>query len=146
MKIRLYGEYSHTIDKKNRMFLPAKIRDGIGENIIMIKSLSAKCIALYPESEWEKFEEKLESLPDVSASDVVRRIYSSMSEVQTDPQGRILIPQNLREHAELGHDVVVIGNINRAEIWNPERWEEEKIICSPENAVALLESWEAKEP
>lgn len=118
MKIRLCGEYAHTIDKKNRMFLPAKIRDGIGEKIIMIKSLSAKCIALYPESEWEKFEEKLDSIPDVSGSDVVRRIYSSLAEVQTDPQGRILIPQNLCDYAELEKNVVVIGAGKHAEIWS----------------------------
>lgn len=118
MKIRLCGEYAHTIDKKNRMFLPAKIRDGIGEKIIMIKSLSAKCIALYPESEWEKFEEKLENIPDVSGSDVVRRIYSSLAEVQTDPQGRILIPQNLCDYAELDKNVVVIGAGKHAEIWS----------------------------
>ncbi|MBE6573911.1 MAG: division/cell wall cluster transcriptional repressor MraZ [Ruminococcaceae bacterium] len=118
MRTRLFGEYAHTIDKKKRMFLPAKIRDGIGENIIMIKSLSAKCIALYPESEWEKFEEKLESIPDVSGSDVVRRIYSSLAEVQTDPQGRILIPQNLCDYAELEKNVVVIGAGKHAEIWS----------------------------
>ncbi len=118
MAIRLYGEYNHTIDKKKRMFLPAKIRDAIGEKFFMVKSLSAKCIALYPEEVWEKFEEKLDALPEVDGISIKRKIFSSMEETSVDAQGRILIPTNLCEYAELEKNVVVIGAGRHAEIWS----------------------------
>ena len=118
MAIRLYGEYNHTIDKKKRMFLPAKIRDAIGEKFFMVKSLSARCIALYPEEVWEKFEEKLDALPEIDGISIKRKIFSSMEETSVDSQGRILIPAKLCEYAELEKNVVVIGAGRHAEIWS----------------------------
>ena len=118
MATRLFGQYNHTLDKKNRMFLPAKIRENIGEKFFMVKSLSAKCIALYPEEVWEKFEEKLDALPEVNGMSIKRKIYSSMEEASVDSQGRILIPQGLCDYAELEKNVTVIGAGKHAEIWS----------------------------
>lgn len=135
MSSRIYGQYNHTIDKKKRMFLPAKVRETMGENIIMVKSLSAKCIALYPEDEWEKFEEKLDKLPEVSGISIRRKIYSSMEVAQTDAQGRVLIPQALCDYAELEKNVVVIGAGHHAEIWSDVNREAE---IENENSPELL--------
>lgn len=132
---RIYGEYKHTVDKKKRMFLPAKLREAMGENIIMVKSLSAKCIALYPEEEWEKFEEKLNTLPEVNGMIIRRKIYSSVEVAQTDAQGRILIPQGLFDYAELEKNVVVIGAGKHAEIWSDINRESE---LEKENSPELL--------
>lgn len=137
MKNMIFGTYEHSVDKKNRMFLPAKVREYMGENIIMVKSLSGKCIALYPEAEWEKFEEKLEALPKITASDVFRKVYSSLSIVQTDANGRILIPQNLCEYAELEKNVVVIGVGTHAEIWSDVN---RAAQCEKENSPDLLDT------
>lgn len=117
---RLYGEYKHTIDKKKRMFLPSKIRNCLGENIIMVKCLSSKCIAVYPEEEWERFEAKLDSLSELDGELVRRMIYSSMEITQADAQGRILVPVGLCEYAELEREVIILGAGHRAEIWNEE--------------------------
>ncbi len=131
----LFGEYKHTIDKKKRMFLPAKMRDAFGEKVIMVKSLSAKCIALYPEEEWKKFEEKLDAVPEISGVSIRRKIYSSMEVIEPDPQGRILVPQNLFDYAELEKNTVVIGAGHHAEIWSDVNREAE---AEKENSPELL--------
>lgn len=138
MKNRMLGRYEHTIDKKKRMFLPAKIRDCLGEDIYLIKSLSGKCIALYPEEEWEKFEAKLEAIPEITGIRVLRKIYSSMAVVQTDAQGRILIPSDLCEYAGLEKDVVVIGCGKHAEIWSAADREEEAERENDPDLIDLL--------
>lgn len=140
MKNRMLGRYEHTIDKKKRMFLPAKIRECAGEKIILVKSLSGNCIALYPEEEWEKFEEKLEAIPQITGISVIRKIYSSMAVVETDAQGRILIPSDLCEYAQLEKNVVIIGCGKHAEIWSDvNRAEESEKENSPELITLLRE-------
>lgn len=133
---RLCGTHKHTIDKKKRMFLPAKIRANIGEKFIIAKSLSAKCIALYPEEVWSEFEAALNSLPRVTGEPIRRKVFSSMEEMSADEQGRILIPTELCQYAELEKNVVVIGVGDHAEIWsdvNRQKAEE------TENSDELLE-------
>lgn len=138
MKNKFFGEYAHTIDKKNRMFLPAKVREEMSEKIYMIKSLSCKCIALYPEEEWEKLEEKLESVPGISGSDVFRKIYSSLNILSTDSQGRVLIPQPLCEYAELEKNVVVIGAGKYVEIWSDVNRKEQEVKENSPDLLAML--------
>ena len=115
---RLCGTYKHTIDKKNRMFLPAKIRANIGESFIAAKSLSAKCIALYPEEVWEEFESSLKALPKVTGEPIRRKVFSAMEVLTPDEKGRILLPSELCEYAELEKNIVVIGVDDHAEIWS----------------------------
>lgn len=115
---RLCGTYKHTIDKKNRMFLPAKIRANIGEKFIVAKSLSAKCIALYPEEVWQEFEDALKALPKVTGEPIRRKVFSAMEEITPDEKGRILLPQELCEYAELDKNIVVIGVDDHAEVWS----------------------------
>lgn len=115
---RLCGTYKHTIDKKNRMFLPAKIRANIGEKFIAAKSLSAKCIALYPEEVWDEFYASLKELPKITGDSIRRKIFPAMEELTPDEKGRVLIPSELCKYAELDKEVVVIGVDNHAEIWS----------------------------
>ena len=130
---RLCGTYKHTIDKKNRMFLPAKIRANIGDKFIAAKSLSAECIALYPVEVWEEFENALKALPKVSGEPIRRKVFSAMEELTPDEKGRILLPAELCKYAGLEKEIVVIGVDDHAEIWSDvKRAEAEELENSPE--------------
>ena len=117
------GEYGHAIDAKNRIILPSKFREGLGESCIMTKGLDG-CVYVYPREEWAILEEKLKSLPLTSkdARAFVRFFFSGANEMTFDKQGRTLIPQNLMQYAGIVKEVVSIGVSNRIEIWSKEKW------------------------
>ncbi|MBU5314741.1 division/cell wall cluster transcriptional repressor MraZ [Clostridium bornimense] len=117
------GEYGHAIDAKNRIILPSKFREGLGEACIMTKGLDG-CLYVYPREEWAILEEKLKSLPLTSkdARAFVRFFFSGANEMTFDKQGRTLIPQNLMQYAGIVKEVVSIGVSNRIEIWSKEKW------------------------
>ena len=104
----MYGEYRHTLDTKSRTFLPSKLREQLGDDIVLT-IVSDKCISVYSREKWNEFEEKLKRLPQISAAAVLRRIYSCTFETTIDVQGRIMIPQNLRVKAELSKNIVSVG-------------------------------------
>jgi MraZ protein len=118
------GEYQHTIDSKGRLFIPARFREGLGEKFILTKGLDS-CLFAYPPQEWTILEQKMRSMPFTS-SDVrafVRFFFAGACECDVDKQGRILIPSNLRKHAALDREVVVVGVSLRVEIWSREKWD-----------------------
>lgn len=119
------GEYQHTIDSKGRMIIPSKFREGLGDNFVVTKGLD-NCLFAYSLEEWANLESKLKTLPlaNKNARAFVRFFFSGATECSVDKQGRILVPANLREHAELEKDVVVIGVSTRVEIWSKERWDQ----------------------
>lgn len=119
------GEYQHTLDSKGRLILPAKIRDGLGDTFIATRGLD-DCIFIYTREEWGILESKLKQLPLMKpeARAFVRYLFAGAAELETDKQGRILLPTNLREHAKLEKDVVVMGVSSRVEIWSREKWQE----------------------
>jgi len=119
------GEYQHTIDGKGRLIMPAKFRDELGDKFIVTKGLDG-CLFVYPLSEWQVLEEKLRKLPFTrsDARAFARFFFSGATECELDKQGRILIPANLRDHAQLEKDVFVIGVSSRLEIWSKEVWED----------------------
>lgn len=118
------GEYQHTIDSKGRLIMPSKFRDNLGAEFIMTKGLD-NCLFVYPREEWNVLEEKLRTLPltNRDARAFVRFFFSGATECILDKQGRILIPNNLREHANLAKDAIVIGVASRIEIWSKEEWD-----------------------
>ena len=121
----LIGEYSHTIDSKGRMIVPAKFRTELGERFIVTKGFDG-CLYGYSLEEWKNIEEKIKTLPLITGKDArnfTRFFFSSAIECELDAQGRILIAQKLREHAGLIKDVIVIGVSTRIEIWSKENWE-----------------------
>ncbi len=117
------GEYQHTLDEKGRMIIPVKFREGLGSHFVMTRGLD-KCLFVYPMSDWETLEAKLKALPmtRADARAFVRFFFSGATECELDKQGRILIPQTLRDYAELGKDCVVLGVSNRVEIWSEPVW------------------------
>ena len=119
------GEFNLTIDAKGRLIVPAKFREILGDNFIVTKGLDG-CLFVYPNDEWTRFEEKLKSLPltNKNARQFTRFFLAGAAACEVDKQGRILLPQVLREFASLEKDVVLVGVASRIEIWSRERWDE----------------------
>ena len=119
------GEYNHTIDAKGRLIIPSKFREILGDAFVVTKGLDG-CLFVYDNEEWKRFEEKLRSLPitNKEARQFVRFFLAGATEAEVDKQGRILIPNVLREFAEITKDVVLVGVGSRIEIWSRERFEE----------------------
>ena len=117
------GEYQHALDPKNRIIVPAKLRDGLGNKFVITKGLDG-CLYAYPLEEWEILENKLKTLPltNKDARAFVRFFFSGACEIELDKQGRGLIPQNLKEYAGIEKDIVSIGVLSRVEIWSKEKW------------------------
>lgn len=117
------GEYTHSIDSKNRIIIPSKFRGELGINFVVSKGLDG-CLYCYPPAEWEKILVKLESLPENRAENrkYIRYFTTSAQEVETDRQGRALIPSNLVKFAELSGEIVITGVRNKLEIWSLEKW------------------------
>ena len=120
----LMGTYHHNIDAKGRMSFPTKLRDLLGGEFYVTKSINQKCLTIYSKSEWEKLANKIAELPDsLGGLDIKRWLFSGAGELVPDKQGRVLIPSDLREFAGLKKDVVVIGLDDKAEIWDKELWD-----------------------
>lgn len=119
------GEYNHTIDAKGRLIIPSKFREILGDAFVVTKGLDG-CLFVYDNEEWKRFEEKLRSLPitNKEARQFVRFFLAGATEAEVDKQGRILIPNVLREFAGLAKDVALVGVGSRIEIWSRERFED----------------------
>ena len=119
------GQSNHNLDAKGRLIIPARLRDGLGKSFVLCRGMD-KNIYVYPEAEWEKFSEKLNSLPvsDVSARKFKTFFQGSAIDCEFDSQFRITIPQNLREWAGIDKEVVMVGNGAIAEIWDKNAWDE----------------------
>lgn len=117
------GEYQHALDNKNRIIIPSKFREGLGEKFVLTKGLDG-CLYVYTSSEWKILEEKLKTLPltNKDARAFVRFFFSGANEIDVDKQGRALIPQNLLEYANIEKDIVSIGVSTRIEIWSKTKW------------------------
>lgn len=124
-----YGEYFHSIDRKGRLILPAKFRETAKSHFIekffVTRGLD-KCLFMLSEEEWRSQENKLKSMPFTKQqSRTFNRLYfSGAVEVVFDSQGRILLPQNLKDYAEIKKDVVIVGVSSRIEIWARDKWNE----------------------
>ncbi|WAM34958.1 division/cell wall cluster transcriptional repressor MraZ [Caldicellulosiruptor morganii] len=122
----LIGEYKHVVDNKGRVTLPSRFREELGDRFILTKGLD-NCLFGYSLKEWAVLEEKLKKLPltNKEARAFLRFFFAGACECEVDRQGRILIPQNLREYASLQKEVFIIGVMTRIEIWSEENWKRE---------------------
>ena len=136
------GEFEHSIDDKGRLTVPAKFRDELEGGVVITRGLDG-CLWAYPRPEWDVLAEKLSKLPTANkaARDFVRFMSSSASDSIPDRQGRVLIPQKLRDYAGIGSETAVIGVMNRVEIWNPAKWAEtfSEVEENPEAIAAQLD-------
>jgi MraZ protein len=123
----LIGEYQHTLDSKKRLSLPAKFRKEVGKKVVITRGLDA-CLFMFPLSTWKGIAQKLQQLPIGGADTrgMSRFLLAGASETDVDQAGRILIPEYLKEFADLRSRVVLAGVSDRVEIWNERLWEEYK--------------------
>lgn len=133
------GEYEHTLDAKGRVIMPVKLREEMGEKFIITKGQEG-CLFAYSQNEWKNFEEKLKSLPSYTnknVRDFIRYFLSGAVECELDKQGRFLIPSNLRNHAMLEKEVIIIGVGTKIEIWDKQEWKRYDNISADEIAENL---------
>ena len=119
------GEYSHNIDAKGRIIIPAKFREQLGEQFMITRGFEG-CLFVYPMDVWEELADNLSKLPSnqKSARHLQRVFLSGAAEAEPDKQGKVLITLNHREHAGLTKEVTIIGVSKRIEIWDAQRWRE----------------------
>lgn len=121
------GEFTHNLDSKGRIAMPAKFRNKLTEGAIITRGLD-HCLFVFSNKEWEVLAQKLIALPLVQANSraFVRLMLAGAMDVELDKQGRILIPDYLREYAGLKKQAVIAGLYNRMEIWDSEIWKQYK--------------------
>lgn len=119
------GKTFNSLDVKNRLIVPTKLRDKLGSSCVMTKGFE-ECIYVYTKESWAEWEEKLARLPkaDPDARAFVRYFYYNAAECDIDKQGRVTLPQELRDYAHILRDAVTIAMDDRLEIWGREHWEE----------------------
>ena len=119
------SEYNHTVDAKGRMIIPAKFREELGLTFIITRGIDS-CILVYAKDEWQKLVDTIneQSMVNRDARKFTRFLIGGAAEVEPDGQGRILIPQYLREYANIAKDTVAVGMGNHAEIWGKESYME----------------------
>lgn len=117
------GEYSHSVDAKGRLAVPAKFRVILKKGGVVTRGLDG-CLFFYPKHEWEKLAIKLSKLPigRTDARGFARMMLAGAMEVKVDKLGRILVPEYLRRYAGLKKKVVIAGLYNRVEIWDKDKW------------------------
>ena len=119
------GTYTPKLDEKGRLFLPAKFRDQLTEGLVVTRGQEF-CLTVWPMDDFMELTRKAQEAPVTvkGARDYTRFLFAGASEEKPDKQGRITISPMLREYASLDRDVVVIGVMNRVEIWDPARWQQ----------------------
>lgn len=123
------GEYNHSIDTKGRLIIPSKLREDLGDSFVITKGLD-NCLFIYTEAEWKNIENKFREMPLTTkdARKFIRFFFSSASKMEMDKQGRILVPPILREFAGLKKDVVLVGVLDRVEIWDKDNWNDNTLV------------------
>jgi MraZ protein len=119
------GEYDHNLDDKGRLAIPSRFREELGDGVVITRGFE-RCLMGFPRTIWEQLAQRVSalSLGQGEARNLRRLLFSGAADVMLDRQGRILIPQNLREYAELGDQVIVAGLNTHFEIWATTRWNE----------------------
>lgn len=132
------GEYQHSLDSKGRIFIPAKLRDELGEVFYITISMD-RCLCVYSGENWKALSDKVSSMSYIKQRKM-RPLFAHAAKCELDSQGRALIPQNLRDFAGLAKNVTVVGCNNHAELWDTEAWKSIFAVeTTPENIAAVLE-------
>ncbi|MBK8431394.1 MAG: division/cell wall cluster transcriptional repressor MraZ [Chloroflexi bacterium] len=135
------GEYTHTIDDKGRLTIPAKFRGDLAAGLVVTRGFDRN-LMVYPLDEWQKLAQEIMAKPlaDSRIRDFRRRVFSSAIDLEPDRQGRILLPPYLREFAAIENDVVIVGMFNYIEIWTSETWTAVRENIENDNDVTRWEN------
>jgi len=135
------GEYQHNLDAKGRLFIPARLRDELGDVFYVTLSID-RCLSAYNAQSWQDFSDKVNAMPYFKQRKM-RPLFAYAAKCELDSQGRILLPQNLRDYANLRKNVTVVGCNNHAEFWDSEAWDAQNALeNTPENIAAVMEELE----
>ena len=136
--MELCGEFKHSVDAKNRLFVPAKHREILGESIMIVRDTDNKCLLVYSEEKFEEYKEKvLNKVPSSKRRDVNRFFFRNSLSASYDSQGRVLLTQELCDYAELARGTaVIVGCGDYAEIWNEENYNKK---IDDEDAASISE-------
>lgn len=135
------GEYMHTLDAKGRLAVPSRLRDELGGVFYVTLSMD-RCLSAYSAESWQRFSDKVDAMPFVKQRKM-RPLFAFAARCESDAQGRILLPQNLRDYAGLTKDVTIVGCNNHAELWDSARWNEiHETEMTPENIASVMEELE----
>lgn len=133
----LTGIYNHNLDAKGRLFIPAKLREELGD-VFYVTVSHEKCLWAYPDETWQALQERVNAL-SLLEQGKMRALFAYAAKCEPDSQGRILLPQNLRAFAGLTKSVTVVGSNNHVELWDSDSWapimEQE---MTPENIFAIM--------
>ena len=133
----MYGKYRHSVDPKGRLFVPAKLRDELGEAFYVTLGLD-KCLTVYTQASWDSFMEKYNAVPFYQLG-TLRFLLANVVKCEPDKQGRFLLPPDLRAYANITQNVVFIGQGTHAEIWDAETYDQlEQVQLSPENLLSAM--------
>lgn len=132
------GEYEHSLDSKGRLFIPARLRAELGDAFYVTVSME-QCLTVYSLESWAELTEKCNAMPYVKQRKM-RPLFALAARCEMDSQGRVLLPQNLRQFAHLTKDVAIVGCNNHAEMWDLDTWKEINAVeMTPENIAAVME-------
>ena len=136
------GEFTYKIDEKGRAPVPPKFRNELKDGVILTPGVE-KCITAYPLTQWRKLAASLTagSITRNKWRQLNRALFATAFHLHVDGQGRVALPPPLRDYAEIGDDLTITGANTYFELWNPQRWEEEKAI-SQDQAWQIIESLE----
>lgn len=139
-RARFIGEYNHTIDPKNRVIIPAKFRDQLGDSFVVSAGLDG-CLSICTMEKWDKFIDELYELPTNLESRKLQRYFmQNAAECEADKAGRIVIPQKLVALAGLTKDVVLVGMGNKIEVWDKDKYESGNLDDSIEDITEKISS------
>lgn len=137
----LTGEFRHSVDAKNRMFVPAKLREELGDVLVIACNLREKCLKVYSLAGWEKYTEPIGKLPRELSERTVRFLNRTATTVSPDAQGRVLLSAALVGHAQIEKNAVVVGCGEYAEIWSEANYQAQIENENIEELCRLLEGY-----
>lgn len=136
----LTGEFRHSLDAKNRIFMPAKLREELGETFIIARDIREKCLKVYSLEGWTAYTAPIKEKPRQLAEQIMRLLHRSAAQVTPDSQGRVVLPPMLIEYAEIEKNAVVVGCEEYAEIWGEKNYQ---IMLDKVDDEALRQALEA---
>lgn len=136
----LIGEYQHTLDAKGRIFIPAKLREDLGDSFVVAPNMET-CLSIYSIEEWKNFEDKIRRMPFKKSRKLIKFYHGNSAPLETDKQGRVVIPPNLRIYAKLQKEVTVVGALDHVEIWDKARRDADMESISSDEIADLMEEF-----
>ncbi len=120
------GEFNHTLDAKNRIFIPAKFREHLGEAFYITRKMNKTCLAVYSEEEMTRLADKLNELPDSDVADIKEFLFSKTILATPDANGRVVLLPAMLSYAGIEKNAVIIGAGNHLQIWSEDAWNVEE--------------------